>query len=190
MDRFGAILRAACDGDDQAWAEILYHYQAMMRLALDRAGISPELRQRLDPEDVMQQALIRAHRELPRAMPLDQEAFTAWLLRVTLRSLEDRVRFHYRERRTPRAEARGLTNYVPADRGERPDDAASRVETWLQLLAAVSTLPRQDQRMVLWKVVEGHSHEAIASALGTTTMQVRGRLQRALAKLVAAFPDR
>ena len=189
MDQFRAILTAASNGDDEAWVAIIDRYQQMMRLALNRAGMSPELRQRLDPEDVMQRALMRAHRELPTALPLDQEAFTTWLLRVTVHSLEDRVRHHFRERRSLQGEVRGSSNLVHADRREGPDSGAARVEARVRLTGAITKLDDQDQRLVLWRVVEEQSIQVIAEALGITEDKVRWRLTSALSRLRTALRE-
>ena len=189
MDRFGALLRAAADGDDLAWREIYLRHRHMMALAVDRAGMSPELRQRLDSEDVMQRALMRAHRELPDALPLEPEAFTSWLFLITLRTLEDLVRHHHRAGRSLRREIRGLADPAPTDSAPGPSERAAGKESRLRVLHAVAQLAKDEQRIVLWRVVEGHSLREIGEAFGISGDQAGARLAKILSRLRRMLGD-
>src|SRR5262249_31577892 len=74
----GVILRAAAEGDQDAWARLLDGHRARLRrmiaLRLDR-----RLNGRVDPSDVIQEAFLEATAGLPRFVERAEMPFYLWL---------------------------------------------------------------------------------------------------------------
>src|SRR5262249_17529567 len=66
---------------------------------LPRVRLDPRLRGKLDPADVVQQALLRAYAAWPEMKNPDQPVLTAWLRRILARTLADVVKHYDRDKR-------------------------------------------------------------------------------------------
>jgi RNA polymerase sigma-70 factor (ECF subfamily) len=89
---------------------------------LARVHLDPRLRGKLDPADVVQQALIRAYAAWPEMNNQDQPVLTAWLRRILARTLADVVKHYDRDKR-----AVDLERSLEADL----DRSASGLAGWL-----------------------------------------------------------
>ena len=61
--------------------------------------LDPRLRGKLDPADVVQQVLLRAHTALPTLRAVDPPAVAAWLRKILASELADTVKHFHRDRR-------------------------------------------------------------------------------------------
>jgi RNA polymerase sigma-70 factor (ECF subfamily) len=119
-----------------------------------------------DAEDVAQDAICRAFRELGRYDP--NRPFGPWLKRIVVNRAIDAFR---REQRTPWFE--DLRPAVPEE-----DTAASDA-----VVAAVRDLPKQRRTVIVLHYWLGYSAEEISQVLGLPYGTVASRLSRALAHL-------
>jgi RNA polymerase sigma-70 factor (ECF subfamily) len=156
---------------------------------LARLQLDPRLRGKLDPSDVVQQTLVKAHqrREQYRGQSDGEQA--AWLRRILANTLIDAARKYQRElaleqgvdRAVDESSAR-LEAGLAAEQSS-PSEAVSRQEELLRLAGALARLP-EDQRMA---VELHHLRDApvaeIATQLGRTEASVAGLLRRGLQKL-------
>ena len=163
-----ALVRAAREGDEPAFAELFQRYYGLVyRLAFRMAGSAEEA------EDLAQEVFIRLYRRPPELA--DGETLRPWLYRVTanlgLNALRARRRYHDRLLRWFRLE-------WPLTRGSavaRELEQKEASELAQKLLAA---LPERDRAILVLRH-SGLTYEEIASALGVQPSSVGTLLARA-----------
>ncbi|MEJ7812063.1 MAG: sigma-70 family RNA polymerase sigma factor [Gemmatimonadaceae bacterium] len=160
------LIALASRGDARASAEIYERYSARVYTLVRRlAGSDAEA------EDWAQDAWVRVLRALPRFRGDAQ--LGSWIHRVALNTaLSGRRRFR---RTSGREEPLPPSIAAPGD-GEEP---LLRV----RLEAALDQLPEGMRRVLVLHDVEGHTHEEIATLLGTSPSTSRSQLGRARARM-------
>jgi RNA polymerase sigma-70 factor (ECF subfamily) len=126
-------------------------------------------------DDAVQEALVRAWRDLPGLR--DPERFEAWLHRVLVRACGDQVRRRQRDRRDASA----------AMAAPGPPDATQRVADRDEMERALERLSVEQRIAVVLHYYLGLSHPEIAEATGLPIGTVKSRLSRALDALQAAL---
>lgn len=161
------LLQAARAGDSGAFALLVRESApSLERLALRMLG------HRQDAEDVAQDAVLTAYRQLGRFE--GRSRFKTWICRILMRRAIDLLR-----RRRP---AEPVAD-VAAD-----DDPAARAEEAEQerlVRAAIDELPPVQRATILLRADQGLSYEEIAYVLGSTRNAVRMNLVAARKKLAA-----
>jgi RNA polymerase sigma-70 factor (ECF subfamily) len=170
-ERFGelpaAVVLAARDGDDEAFATIVrVYYARCLRFAM-RFALSHD-----DAEDCVQDTFVRLHRALPRYQ--ERHRFNAWLFRI----LANRCR-------TMRSRARWRLDQInklehPATCWQSHGDG-----TQDRIARAVDALPSNHREAFLLRHVEGFSYDHIAAITGVTVTAARMRVSRACNRLRA-----
>jgi RNA polymerase sigma-70 factor (ECF subfamily) len=159
---------------------------------LARVHLDPRLRGKLDPADVVQQALLRAYAAWPELKNPDRPVLLAWLRRILARTLADVVKHYDRDRRAVDLErsmeadldrsASGLMGYLAADQTS-PSQAAERNEELLRLADALAALPEPQREVVVLKHLRGWTFAQIAEHLGRTVPAVASLHRRGLEEL-------
>jgi len=177
------------DQEGQGWH--LERHREYLRL-LARLHLPPRLRSKLDPSDVVQQTLLKAHQSLGQFRGQNEAELAAWLQQILATTLVDVLRQFSGAKRDATLE-RSLEAAVAASSARleallqsassSPSGRAMRQEESLRLADALAQLP-DDQRMA----VELHhmqdcSVAEIAEQLGRTEAAVAGLLRRGLKKL-------
>jgi RNA polymerase sigma factor (sigma-70 family) len=166
--RFSALLDAAREGSDPAWAEI-FRWLAPTVLGYLRANGAPE------PEDTLSEVFLQAARDLPR-FDGDERRFRAWVFAIAHNRLIDARRAAARRPVEPVAEP--LEPDIPA--GDAADEALATIgrEEVHRVLAELS----HDQRAVLLlRVLGGLTVAEVAVALGKRQGAVKALQRRGLA---------
>lgn len=177
------------DGDDDAFCEIVNHHQARLyRIAY------MILHDRMDAEDVVQEALITAWRRLHLLQ--DPGTFSAWVSQIASRAAMDLVRKHAR-RATDSADTRNL------EEGAQPDQAGiagavhakdpahqavanAQMEALAKMLQTIE--PNNRACWVLYEI-DGQSYREIAATVGVSETAVRGRIARARQAIIDRMKD-
>jgi RNA polymerase sigma-70 factor (ECF subfamily) len=153
---------------------------------LARVHLDPRLRGKLDPADVVQQAMLRAYAAWPEMKNPQQPVLAAWLRRILARTLADLVKHYDRDRRAVDLErsfeaeldqsASALAGWVAADQTS-PSRAAVRNEELLRLANALTALPEPQREVVVLKHLRGWTLQRIADHLGRTVPSVASYLR-------------
>jgi len=172
-------------------AEIVPHAESKTRferirrrlIGLARAHLGDRLRQKVDPEDVVQSvyksALVRYTDATVTSE--DWEALWGLLTLMTIRKCADRVRYHHAECRDLHREAnacsgaRSASSWQQAqDREPAPDEGLILAEIVEELLAGMS----ESERAIVELTLQGYSTEEISQQLGRAERSVRRIRQR------------
>jgi RNA polymerase sigma-70 factor (ECF subfamily) len=191
------LLDAAVTGDTAAAEKLLMtHFVALERYLEPR--IPPEARRQLGVEDVLQEVLVQAFRDIKQFQHREDASFFAWLKTIADHRLADALKAVGRKKRggdRNRISARdfaktstiGMLIDIVDYNSNLPDDSARRHEAQAAIQIALATLP-EDQRDVLRaRYIDGHEVDQIAERLGRTQGAVRGLLKRGKEKLAKAM---
>jgi RNA polymerase sigma-70 factor (ECF subfamily) len=169
----------------------LEEYRDYLRL-LARLYLDPRLRGKLDPSDVVQQTLLKAHENREQFRGTEEAERGAWLRRILANILTDALRRFGRDKRDLAREQSLEAALADSERSlhillgtppSSPSQQAARHEDFLRLAQALEALP-EDQRLV---VEMHHLHERsvadIATLLDRSEASVAGLLRRGIRKL-------
>lgn len=164
------------------------HRPRLLALALHMTGSSA------DAEDVVQDALLRAHRNMHRFQGRSQ-LFT-WVYRITLnRALSDTRRRG--RRRSVGLDDDRVTAAIDVDADDDPRKRLELRERYGQLVLALDTLTPQLRSTVVLVTLQGLSHREAGALLGVSegaiswrVHEARKRLHRAMLKVPARTVDR
>jgi RNA polymerase sigma-70 factor (ECF subfamily) len=164
------LVERAMHGDSDAFG-------ALAAASIDRlagtAGLV--LRDRDAADDAVQDALVRAWRNLPGLR--DPDRFDAWLYRILIRACHDQLRRRGRERQ--RQEVPEPVAFAADPSG----DLADREE----IAAALDRLSEAQRTAVVLHYFVGLSHQQMAHVIGEPVGTVKARLHRSLDYLHAAL---
>ncbi len=164
------LVAAVLAGEREAYRELVErHTRAAHRLAWRITGNDA------DAEDVVQEAFLRAYRNLER---FDQRAsFATWLLRIAANYSLDLVRA--RKRTVVPGE------HFPdvADRAPTPDRVALGAQLQARLAEGIESLSEQERTAFVLRHFEGHSIDEIGRALNMGESAAKHSIFRAVRKL-------
>jgi RNA polymerase sigma-70 factor (ECF subfamily) len=193
------LLRWAERGDDAARLRLLARHRARLRqmvaVRLDR-----RLAARIDPSDVVQEALADAARGMSDYLRERPLPFYPWLRQFAWQKLMQLHRHHIQARRRsivreehasprlPDSSADALVDMLMAS-GTSPSRRLIREELRARLHAALARLAPRDREVLVMRHLEEMSTPEIAAVLGINAGAVRTRHVRALARLRALLDD-
>ncbi len=175
------LVERAQSGDLQAFAELFEPLRPRL-LASIRTRLSPAIRQRVDPEDVLQDTYVRGLHSLSRFEWQGEGSFGRWLEAIASHVALDVVRH---EGRRP---ALRLERDVQGD-GAAPSRGLRRQERQERLMKALRTLSPDHQTVLELSRMEGQSIRVIAERMERSESAVKNLLLRATRQLKLAFGD-
>jgi RNA polymerase sigma-70 factor (ECF subfamily) len=164
----------------------LEHYREYLRL-LARLQLDPRLRGELDPSDIVQQTLLKAHERLDQFRGQTDLELRAWLRAILARSLLDAARKFGRQKgdRAQSLEAAleqssAKLEALLASEETSPSQGALRAERLVELAEALARLPEDQRTAVELRYLHGLAVPDIALQMGRSTVSVTGLLYRGM----------
>jgi RNA polymerase sigma-70 factor (ECF subfamily) len=194
-----ALLRAAASGDEAAGQQLLARHRGRLRQMV-AAHLDHRLAARIDPSDVVQEALADAARGLAAYLRERPLPFYPWLRQFARQRLLELHRRHIRARRRsverevpwgtalPDRSAEALADHLLAS-GTSPSRRLVRDELRRRVQAAMERLAARDREILAMRHLEEMSAAEIAAILGISQGAVRVRLLRALTRLRSLLDD-
>jgi RNA polymerase sigma-70 factor (ECF subfamily) len=184
------LLDLVAQGESSAAATLLTRHQKRLRRMV-YLRIDPRLAARLDPSDIVQDALTEAHRRLPVYAAERPIPFYPWLRRIAWERLLQMHRRHISaQRRTVLREdvlpLSGDSEILLARRlaeASSPSDQMLRREIKDRVREALARLSNGDREVIVLKHLEELSFQEAAAVLEVTTAAVYSRYYRAIQKL-------
>jgi len=172
-------------GGDRQALETLLARDLPWLAAEVRRRMGPELLQRADVDDVVQQAAIAVLQSGPRFLVADRDHYRALMLRIVENTIRKQIRLGRQQKRAAAREEPLPSGSVVALDGAatRPSAAADRNErrAWVQL--ALELLQDGDREIILLRQWEGLPFATVGEQLGIAEDAARMRFERALARL-------
>jgi RNA polymerase sigma-70 factor (ECF subfamily) len=176
-------LAQARRGDSQALGQLLDSFRPYVRYLLRALG-GERLRPRLDESDLIQDALLEAHRSFGDFRGGTVAELTAWLRRIVVRTAGHALRNHLDAgKRALDCERPAEDLDARADPGTSPSAQVERHEQAARVAEALARLPDDMQRVLLGRHMDGLSYADLAGQLGRTEAAVRVLYTRALRRL-------
>ncbi len=189
-----ALVNRVMRGDRAALAELFaLYYPRLWRVVQFR--LHPKLRGRLDAEDVLQEAYLRAESRIGSFVTEASRSSFVWFRMITGQALADLHRRHLgAERRDARKEfsiegrwsaestASSLAFHLAANLPS-PSSAAMRVERAGRLDDAIGRLSELDREVLVLRHFEELTNVETAIVLGITEQAASNRYVRALGRL-------
>lgn len=162
---------------------------------LARLQLDPRLRGKVDPSDVVQQTLAKAHQNRAQFRGQTVAEWAGWLRRILANTLIDAARKHQRELALERSleqavdeSSARLEAWLAADQTS-PSEIAARQEQLLSLARALAQLPEDQRTAVEQHHLRDASVAEVAALMGRTEPAVAGLLRRGLKKLRELLQD-
>jgi RNA polymerase sigma-70 factor, ECF subfamily len=161
----------------------LEQYRDYLRI-LARLHLDPRMRGALDPSDVVQQTLLKAHENLKGFRGKTDAELQGWLRAILAQQLalfarkrgRGRVRTHSLEAALEQSSAR-LESLVATEESS-PSQEMARAERLVELAMQLATLPENQRSALELRYLRGLSVPAVAEQMGRSTVSVTGLIYR------------
>jgi RNA polymerase sigma-70 factor (TIGR02952 family) len=173
-----ALVRAAQDGDAEAFGRLYDHYVTMIhRYAYHRVG------DRALAEDVTSETFVRALRRID-SLSFQGRDVGAWLITIARNIIRDHVKSSRFRLEVTMADMRD------ADRAtDGPEDAVVAHLTNEQLLVCVQQLGSEQQECIVLRFLHGLSVAETAAIMGKKDGAIKALQHRAVRRLATLLPE-
>jgi RNA polymerase sigma-70 factor, ECF subfamily len=186
------LIERAARGDAEARGELLVrHRKRLLKMVAER--LDRGVAARLDPSDVVQEALAAAAQHLDEFLRTRPLPYYAWLRQFAWEKLVKLHRHHIRSKKRSVTREEAWSMPLPEDsvvrlarllsKGASPSQALIRNEMRERLRAALDQLAPHDREILVMRNLEQLPVAEIAEVLGLTEGTVKVRHLRALRRL-------
>ena len=168
-------------GDSEAFGALTATLRERL-LAFTTTRLGPELRRRFEPDDVLQDALLRAFESIERFEWRGGDSAFSWIASIVEFRIRDLAR---PARRRPQV----ALGPEPPDDEASPSDRLHRFERRERLEDALGRLSPAHERVIRWARIERLTTAQIAERLDRSEGAVRHLLLRALEKLRESYGE-
>jgi RNA polymerase sigma-70 factor (ECF subfamily) len=142
----------------------------------------PGLQRHLEPSDVVQRTLLRAHEKLYQFQGVCEEQWRGWLRAILLNELRQVVRDNPIGEDSLNESSRNLEDVIVADHTP-PTEQVLRHEQMERLATALAQLLEDERTAVELKYIHGCSVKFIGNYMNRSVDAVGGLLKRGMRKL-------
>jgi RNA polymerase sigma-70 factor (ECF subfamily) len=175
-----AVLARARQGDSEAFRALVErHSRSVFRLAYRMTGNEQ------DAEDVVQDALLRAYKQLGRFE--SRANFGTWLYRIVANCSVDLMRAKQSRHDITRRESLDEAIELPSNDAPGPERLAQSAEIQQRVRDALDGLSPLERAAFILRHHEGRSIEEISKTLGLGTSAAKHSVFRAVKKLRVAL---
>lgn len=167
------LVERAIAGEAEAFGELyMVHLDAIYRYVYFRVG------EKSDAEDLTEQVFLKAWEALPE-YKRSEKPFASWLYRIAHNSVID----YYRRTKPVMIPYDTTSAERMADGRSNPISEIIAGEEIQSLAKAISSLPDEQQQIILLRFMEGLSHREIAEIMDKSEAACRMMQHRALTEL-------
>jgi RNA polymerase sigma-70 factor (ECF subfamily) len=170
----------------------LERYRALLSLRARQLHLDPRLKRRFDSSDLVQETLLKAHKNLHQFRGSTEAELVKWLQEILANALADQIRKAKTGKRNVSLEksletivaesSSRLEAYLAADQSS-PSQQVQRKELLLRAAEALESLPEDQRDVVMLRDLMNQPVAQIAQQLGRTEKSVAGLLLRGRHKL-------
>jgi RNA polymerase sigma-70 factor (subfamily 1) len=203
------LINKAKLGDEEARNKLFYRYRPrvlrVVRLRLLRLNphLRETLRSKLQSEDIVQEALLIAHKKLKDFEFEEEGDFIHWLSGIVKNCIQDKIDYYFAQKRHPLAEEISIEEIIKTD-------SESEVNL-IEAIPSKETSPTQfvrkqeikdvfdnlilkledeiSQEIIIQHLLEQRTFNKIAQDLNMNEDAVRKRFHRAYQKLITLIED-
>ena len=176
-----SLVERAQRGDRAAFDELERAYRPRLRKLVE-ARLGGRLRETLEVDDILQEALLRAFRSIHGFQWRKEDAFFSWKAQIVENVIRDQAQ------KRGRGEFLELEHDVPGSQPS-PGRRLRREERFDRLDDALKTLSPDHREVILLARIERLRIEEIAARMNRSPDAVKQLLVRALRKLKESFGD-
>lgn len=180
-----------CPDDPPQVEAALERYRSYLRF-LAEIKLDRRLRDRIDPSDIVQETLLRAHAAWHTYRGSQEGQRLAWLRQILMRAVLHAVRAARRAKRDIAREqplfrlldqsSVKLEEWLAADEVS-PSGAVQRAEELLHIAEALQQLPEPQRSAIIGYYWHGNTLVELSAALGRSAPAVAGLVHRGLRRL-------
>jgi RNA polymerase sigma-70 factor (ECF subfamily) len=187
------LLRRAAKGDKSAHGQLLDRHRDRLRQMVS-VRIDPRVAARVDPSDVVQEALAEASRKLPAYFDDRSLPFYPWLRHIAWERLVHLHTCHLKAQKRavsredhgrlplPDQSAVQLIDQLAAS-GSSPSRRMVREEMGQRVRQALEQLSAKDREVLILRHLEQLAFKEIAAVLGISEAATQSRYRRAVERL-------
>lgn len=179
------LLSRGRQGAEDALSLLFDRYRRRLAVLI-RYKLGPQQRSKLDADDLVQETLLRAYRDLPQFTYRSPGSFMRWLSAIADHTITDAVRYAHRVRRQGNEVGfRSESNPGGAEPADTltPSRVLAQEERLQALLRKLDALPEHYREALLLAKIEGLTTEEISARLGKPRQAVSLLIFRALERL-------